>query len=65
MSRFVESNMNKASYRTWYEFEKDFQKEVMLSIFNGEWLQIKPVKPRYLDDSFARLTLLKLAKKAW
>ena len=65
MSRFVKINMNKASYRTWYEFKKDLQKEVMLSIFNREWLQIKCVKSLSLDDSFARLTLLKSAKKAW
>jgi len=63
MSSFVGTDMDKASYLTWYEFKQDLQKEANYRILNREWLQIKPREPLPWDSSFVQSTLLKLSKE--
>ncbi len=48
-------------YTTWYEFKKDLEKRIGLSLLNWDWLSVKPEVPLPWNDNDMKAALSALA----
>ena len=46
----------------WYEFKKDFEKELGHSLLNWDWMELKPKAPLPWTDSHMKAALLAAAR---
>ena len=44
-------------YRTWYDFKKDFEKQLGHGLFNPDWLEVKPKAPLPWSDADMKTAL--------
>jgi hypothetical protein len=50
-------------YFTWYELNKDLEREAGRSVLNAQWLRVKPAAPLPWTESHLRCAPLRLKRR--
>ena len=49
-------------YTTWYDFKKDFERQIGHGLLNWDWLEVKPKAPLPWNDSHLKAALSAVAR---